>query len=73
MSTNAPKVGNVEVSWLMLVQKADPDWNKKKYWEVQYDYERPGRWFYNDPYSAGAYAGDFGNDFGNDFNNTPGT
>lgn len=44
----------VEVPWLSMVLKADPDWARKKHREAEY-YVSSGKVFYADPYVRGAY------------------
>lgn len=57
MTTTPPvnKVGNIDIPWSVVVQRADEDWARDKHRELQYDFPAPGRWFYADPYNTGAY------------------
>ena len=52
---NVPKVSQVEVTWSSVVQRADPDWQRRKFRELYYDFLAPGRYFYANPYETGAY------------------
>ena len=40
--------------WLVLVTQADPNFERDKHHEIEYEFT--GRWFYADPYNRGAYA-----------------
>src|ERR1700722_15778485 len=47
----------VEISWLTLVQRADPLWGKRKHREAEYApwYAGIGRPFYADPYARAPF------------------
>jgi hypothetical protein len=47
------KVTQVEYSMLALVSQADPDYQRLKHWDIEYDYPRKN--FYADPMHRGAY------------------
>ena len=48
------KFPTVARPWLTLVIAADPNFERDKHHEIEYEFT--GRWFYADPYNRGAYA-----------------
>lgn len=48
------RVSSREFPWLALVSQADPDWQRRKHREVEYE-ASGGKVFYADPYRRGAY------------------
>lgn len=53
------KVRNIDWPWLRVVTDADPDFQRGKHNELEYDFAVPGRKFYADPYKRGAYGPQF--------------
>jgi hypothetical protein len=52
------RVTTVQMPYLSLVTAADPDWSRRKFWDVEY--EMSNKPLYANPYTRGAY-----NDFSN--------
>jgi hypothetical protein len=60
MSTKSqPRVNNLNMPFSVLVRRVDPDFDKARARELQYDFPSPGRYFYADPNNSGAYGGGF--------------
>jgi hypothetical protein len=53
------KITTIEIPWIAVVSRADPDWARFKHREIEYEFSR--RNFYGDPYHRGAYSGVFDN------------
>lgn len=51
-----PRVTTIDIPLEALIRRADPDWQRMKHRELQYDFPKPGRHFYADPYIIGAYT-----------------
>lgn len=47
---------SIDIPLLTLVTRVDPEWNRAKHRELQYDFSPRGRRFFVDPYNEGAYA-----------------
>jgi hypothetical protein len=47
------QVSTVEIPFLSMVTKADPDFERRKHWEVEYEFD--AKVFMADPYVRGAY------------------
>ena len=60
----------IVIPWLTVVLRADPDFNKARTRELEYDFSAPGRYFYGDPTDRGAYGAEFSLDFSADFKTT---
>lgn len=67
MSYSSNKPGVLQMPWLALVTKADPDWSSGRSRQIQYEFSR--RDFYVNPGVEGVYGSrDFSPDFSFDFN-----
>lgn len=53
------RIATIQIPFLALVSRADPNWSRYKHNELQYQFQR--REFYGDPYKLGAYSGKFDN------------
>jgi hypothetical protein len=47
------KVTTIQVAFLNLVTRADPNWAKDKFWEIEYEFT--GKNYYANPYIRGAF------------------
>ncbi len=50
------KVDNIDIPYDVLVRRADPNFERERHRELQYDFPKPGRFFYADPDKSGPYA-----------------
>jgi hypothetical protein len=48
------RVTHTDRPWLVLVTRADPNFERDKHHEIEYEFS--GRWFYADRSKRGAYA-----------------
>jgi len=53
--SGANKVTNLEIPWLTVVMRADKDWSRGSVRELEYEFPKPGRCFYANPYERGPY------------------
>lgn len=52
------RVSNLDVPWISLVTRADEDWARDKYYQIEYEFAgNPRNWRYANPYVRGAYGG----------------
>jgi hypothetical protein len=66
-NNGAQKPTTITIPWLTVVLRADPDFNKARTRQLEYDFSAPGRNFYGDPAHRGAYGAEFSRDFSDDF------